>query len=293
MQAIDRVTLKRTDRADVLKPVVNGVMALAYAARPHRLAHPLGFLRLAAEKLVHVPGAPFQRRPDKALTLPDGLVDIGGPMSVDRLVAAYAEGIYPWCHIGPVKWWTPARRAVLFLGESRIEKSLRRVLRQKKFTVTFDTAFDAVMRGCAAPRPGRPVLTWITPRFMAAYSALHRAGHAHSVEVWDEAGNLVGGLYGVASGGTFFTESQFAHARDTSKIAFVTLNRHLAEWGFVLNDGKAMTGHLAALGMREIPRAEFTAVLKAHREAGRAPGRWAVNPELDVAGWEPAQGLRP
>ncbi|WP_339834527.1 leucyl/phenylalanyl-tRNA--protein transferase [uncultured Parvibaculum sp.] len=289
MQAIDRVTMKHAADRNVLKPAVNGVLALAYAARPHRLAHPLGFLRLAAEKLIHRPAAPFQRRPEEALTLPDGLVDIGGPMSLDRLIAAYAEGIYPWCHIGPIKWWAPSRRAVLFLEESRIEKSLRRVLRQRKFTVTFDTAFDAVIEACAEPRPGRPALTWITPRFITAYRALHRAGHAHSVEVWDADGNLAGGLYGVASGGLFFTESQFARSRDTSKIAFVTLNRHLAEWGYVLNDGKAMTGHLAALGMRDIPRAEFMSVLKAHREAGRAPGRWQLDPALDVAGWEPVR----
>ena len=289
MQAIDRVTMKHAADRNVLKPAVNGVLALAYAARPHRLAHPLGFLRLAAEKLIHRPAAPFQRRPEEALSLPDGLVDIGGPMSLDRLIAAYAEGIYPWCHIGPVKWWAPSRRAVLFLEESRIEKSLRRVLRQRKFTVTFDTAFDAVIEACAEPRPGRPALTWITPRFITAYRALHRAGHAHSVEVWDADGNLAGGLYGVASGGLFFTESQFARCRDTSKIAFVTLNRHLAEWGYVLNDGKAMTGHLAALGMRDIPRAEFMSVLKAHREAGRAPGRWQLDPALDVAGWEPVR----
>ena len=175
------------------------------------------------------------------------------------------------------------------LEESRIEKACA-ALRQKKFTVTFDKAFGAVMEACAEPRPGRPALTWITPRFIEAYRALHRAGHAHSVEVWDAEGNLAGGLYGVASGGVFFTESQFARARDTSKVAFVTLNRHLAEWGFVLNDGKAMTGHLAALGMREISRAEFTAILKSRRDAGRPSGRWQADTGLDVAGWGP---LRP
>jgi leucyl/phenylalanyl-tRNA--protein transferase len=264
------------------------VYGLAYAARPRRLAHPFGFAQIGLERLVRGRnGAPFLRRPEEALETPDGLVDIGGPMTVDRLVAAYEKGIFPWCHVGPVKWWAPSQRAVLFLEESRIEKNLRRLLRQDRFTVTFDTRFREVMEACAEPRPGRPALTWISPRFMDAYEALHEAGHAHSVEVRDKDGNLAGGLYGVASGGVFFTESQFARARDTSKVAFVTLNRHLAEWGYTVNDGKDMTGHLAALGMRSIPRAEFAALLHANAGKGRAPGRWEIDTSLDVAGWMP------
>ncbi|HAC56933.1 MAG TPA: hypothetical protein DCF73_01115, partial [Rhodobiaceae bacterium] len=117
--------------------------------------------------------------------------------------------------------------------------------------------------------------------------ALHRQGHAHSVEVWDGGGRLAGGLYGVASGGVFFTESQFARERDTSKIAFVTLNRHLTEWGFVLNEGKEMTGHLAALGMREIPREELLTILDDTAQKGKPPGKWEVDTALDVAAWQP------
>ncbi|MEX1153299.1 leucyl/phenylalanyl-tRNA--protein transferase [Parvibaculum sp.] len=287
MHAPEWFKTRRLPLPGLLRPAVNGALGLAWALMPPRLLHPLGFARLALERLLGRRRGLFTRPPEEALALPDGLVDIGGPMSVDRLVAAYAAGIYPWCHLPPQKWWAPSRRAVLFLAESRIEKSLRRVLRQGRYRVTFDTAFEEVMRACAAPRPGRHALTWISPRFMAAYRALHCAGHAHSVEVWDGDGNLAGGLYGVASGGVFFTESQFARARDTSKIAFVTLNRHLAEWGFTLNDGKHMTAHLAALGLREIGREEFNAILKAGRVA-RPPARWRVDPALDVAGWEPA-----
>lgn len=265
------------------------LLALAYALRPARLLHPLGYARIGLERLRSGSRREdFLRPPERALAVPDGLVDIGGDMSVERLLAAYRRGIFPWCHIGPVKWWAPSRRAVLFLDESRIEKNLRRLLRQRKYSVTFDRAFERVMAGCAEPRPGHVALTWISPRFMAAYSRLHRAGHAHSVEVWDGAGDLVGGLYGVAVGGVFFTESQFAHQRDTSKIAFVTLNRHLAQWGYALNDGKYMTAHLSSLGMREIPRAEFDALLARYADAGRAPGSWEVDDALDVAGWQPA-----
>ena len=260
---------------------------LAYAARPQRILHPLGFVRMAAEKALRRPAGSFLRQPEAALHVPDGLVDIGGPISTDRLVEAYSRGIFPWCHIGPVKWWSPSTRAVLFLSESRIEKNTRRAIRQGRYRVTFDRAFRDVMEACAEPRPGRPALTWISPRFMDAYEALHLEGHAHSVEVWDGDGQLAGGLYGVASGGVFFTESQFARERDTSKIAFVTLNRHLTEWGFVLNDGKEMTGHLAALGMREIPRTEFLAILAGSSQKGRPPGKWEVDPGLDVAAWQP------
>ena len=286
---IERGETRQVHRAaEALSRMVYG---LAYAARPQRLMHPLGFARIGAERLLRGRGGkPFLRAPEEALATPDGLVDIGGEMTADRLVAAYERGIFPWCHVGPVKWWAPSQRAVLFIEESRIEKNLRRLVRQGRYSVTFDTAFREVMEACAEPRPGRPALTWISPRFMAAYEALHEAGHAHSVEVRDLEGNLAGGLYGVASGGVFFTESQFARARDTSKLAFVTLNRHLAEWGYVLNDGKDMTGHLASLGMRNIPRAEFNALLRAAAGKGLPPGRWEVDSSLDVAGWMPAGG---
>ncbi len=263
-------------------------LALAYAVRPARLLHPLGFARLQAERLLRRSrDSQFLRAPDEALSVPDGLVDIGGPMTPERLMAAYRRGIFPWCHAGPVKWWAPSTRAVLFLEESRIEKNLRRTLRQGKFRVTFDEAFGEVMRGCAEPRTGRYALTWITPRFMDAYTKLHEMGHAHSVEVWDEEGELAGGLYGVACGGIFFTESQFARKRDASKVAFVTLNCHLQHWGYVLNDGKSMTGHLAALGMRDIPRTEFNRILTQYENAGRVPGPWKIDPDIDVAGWKP------
>ncbi len=278
----------RTRDPRILTAVSRIALAMAYAVRPRRLSHPLGFMRLGFEKLWHERSDTFfLRTPEHALAIPDGLVDIGGTMSTERLLAAYRQGIFPWCHIGPVKWWTPSVRAVLFFEESRIEKNLRRLLRQKRYRVTFDRAFGDVMRGCAEPRPGHAALTWILPRFMEAYSALHEAGYAHSVEVWDEEGNLAGGLYGVATSGVFFTESQFARQRDASKVAFVTLNCHLEKWGYSLTDGKAMTAHLATLGMREIPRKEFNAVLAAHKNPVQAPGSWHPDPALDVAAWIP------
>ncbi len=271
----------------------HAVLALAYALRGRRALHAAGFVRIACEKLWRRPRGAFLRGADEALSLPDGLVDMGGGMDVERLLTAYSQGIFPWRHIGPVKWWAPSRRAVLFLPESRIGKNLRRLVRQGRYRVTFDTDFEGVMRACAAPREGRHALTWISPAFIDAYCALFEAGHAHSVEVRDGEGNLAGGLYGVVRGGVFFTESMFARQRDTSKIAFVTLNRHLAEWGFVLNDGKHLTGHLEMLGMREIPRAEFGALLAHHAAPCGPRGKWAVDPALDVAGWEPSSPAGP
>ena len=170
----------------------------------------------------------------------------------------------------------------------------RRRLRNKHFSVTFDTDFLAVMAGCAEPRPGRPHLTWITPRIMRAFQKLHELGHAHSVEVWDDEGRLAGGLYGLAVGGVFFTESQFTRKRDASKVGFATLNCHLQKWGFALNDGKNPTAHLAQLGFEQIPRSRFNAILRDH--CGRdvvTPGQWRVDAGLDIGAWDPAAAAAP
>ena len=150
---------------------------------------------------------------------------------------------------------------MLFIEDFHIERNLRRRLKQKEFSVTFDRDFDAVIRACAEPRPGRLPLTWIRDDIIEAYTRAHHAGIAHSVEVWDEEGNLVGGAYGLAIGRVFFTKSQFSRKRDASKVGFATLNCHLQRWGFVLNDGKHLTGHLAQLGFTLIPRHSFNALL--------------------------------
>lgn len=265
-------------------------MAMAYALRGNRRRDILGLVAMGWEKAVRKPEGIFQRDIENALSAPDGLVDLGNDLSVSRLVEAYALGVFPFSHVGPAKWLSPKARALGYLSETRIEKNLRRLLRQKKYTVTFDQDFEAVMRACAAPRTGRIHLTWINERMIAAYKDLHLAGHAHSVEVRNADGELIGGLYGVASGGVFVTESQFNVARDASKVAYVTLNRHLAAWGFQANDGKYMTKHLTNLGMREVFRNEYTRLVS--RTQGLMPaGRWEVDEDLDVAGWKPEQPM--
>ncbi len=225
--------------------------------------------------------------PDSALDHPDGLVGICEDISVDSLMAGYRAGLYPFSHIGPHKWWAPGMRMVLRIQDFHMEKNLRRKLRKKHFKVTFDRAFKDVVEGCGEPRPGRPRLTWVTPDVVEAYVALHEAGHAHSVEVWDADGNLAGGSYGVAVGQVFITESQFTRQRDASKVGFATLNRHLQEWGFVLNDGKRHTNHLAQAGFQLMPRSQFNALLARHGTSETRKGVWEVDDALDVGNWEP------
>jgi leucyl/phenylalanyl-tRNA--protein transferase len=227
--------------------------------------------------------------PDDGLRHPDGLAGICAEMSVPTLRAAYAKGLFPFAHVGPKKWWAPRQRMALFFNDFRIEKNLRRRMRQNDFLVTFDQDFDAVIRACAEPRPGRLHLTWITPDVIEAYTEAFDAGVAHSVEVWDREGQLAGGTYGLSVGRVFFTESQFTRQRDASKIGFAVLNCHLQRWGYLLNDGKHRTSYLNQLGFKLIPRETFNALLvKGCAEAGRQ-GRWAVDPLIDVAKWNPAE----
>ena len=266
---------------------------IAWACMPKR-ARVLPYIWWRAAKHYmtprHARGLP---NPANALDFGEGLVGICDRLTPEITLEAYAKGLYPFCHVGPLKWWTPPSRWVLFFDRTHLEKNLRRTLRQKKFTVTFDRDFRAVMRACAEPRPGRYHLTWIRRPFIQAFTALHEMGHAHSVEVWDRDGNLVGGLYGLAVGGVFFTESQFFRARDASKVGFAVLNQHLQAWGFAMNDGKNETPHLRQTGFVPIPRADFARILEDHAQPPRAIGRWSVDPELDIAAWQPeaAEGI--
>ena len=188
-----------------------------------------------------------------ALDFGEGFVGICDTLTPEIVMETYAKGLYALSHVGPLKWHFPPLRSVLFFDETHLEKNLRRLLRQGKFTVTFDRDFDAVIDACAAPRPGRRHLTWIDDTQKECFKALHRQGHAHSVEVWDANGELAGGLYGLAVGRVFATESQFFRKRDASKVGFAVLNQHLQHWGFVLNDGKNETPHLKQTGFTQCP----------------------------------------
>jgi leucyl/phenylalanyl-tRNA--protein transferase len=264
------------------------VLGLTWSLKPPRLYGVPATLLMLGKYYAGLGLKPAELpEPAGGLRHPDGLAGICADMSVTTLRAAYAKGLYPFAHVGPKKWWAPRQRMALFFDEFRIEKNLRRRMRQNDFLVTFDQDFAAVIRACAEPRPGRLHLTWITPDVIKAYTAAFESGLAHSVEVWDRAGDLVGGTYGVSVGRVFFTESQFTRQRDASKIGFAVLNCHLQRWGYLLNDGKHRTSYLNQLGFKLIPREEFNALLaKGCAEAGRQ-GRWAVDPSIDVAKWNP------
>jgi len=205
------------------------------------------------------PQAPFPAV-DMAEREPDGLLAVGGDLSVNRLVNAYRHGIFPWFgDDDPILWWSPDPRTVLFPERLRISRSLRKTLRKGRFAATLDRNFDAVINACAEPRDAEGG-TWLVPDMIAAYQRLHRFGLAHSVEVWHD-GTLAGGLYGVAIGRVFFGESMFTRANEASKVALVHLCRTLGERGFRLIDCQVLTDHLIRMGAEQIPRAAFIRLL--------------------------------
>ena len=188
-------------------------------------------------------------------------VAMGGDFSIERLMLAYRNGIFPWT-AQPIGWWSPDPRGVIFPREFHVARSLARTLRQKPYTVTVDRAFDQVVAGCAsASRPGR----WITPEFIEAYGRLHRAGHAHSVECW-RGGAVVGGIYGVAVGGIFCGESMFHTTDNASKIALASLMDLLVAKRFALLDTQMVTETTLQFGATEIPRSEYLTILDAVKD---------------------------
>lgn len=221
---------------------------------------------------------------------PRGLIGVSNDLSVETMLARYRRGWFPICHIGPMKWWCPEERAVISPSELRIEKGVRRLLRQKRFLITFDEDFAAVMTACATPRPGKTPLTWITPQIMRAFLQLHEAGYAHSVEVWDDDSRLIAGLYGLAIGGVFFAESRFARADNASKLAVTILHHHLARWGFGSRDAKWMSPQLAALGFHSVSRADFNTMLEEYAFRPSLVGRWEIDETLDTANWDGGRG---
>lgn len=216
-----------------------------------------------------------------ALSEPNGLLCAGGDLAPARLLSAYRQGIFPWFGPeDPLLWWSPDPRMVLFPGEFKIQRSLRKTLRKGGYQVRFDSAFAQVIGACSStPRPGQNG-TWIVPEICRAYGRLHELGFAHSVETWVEGDTgpvLVGGLYGIAIGRMFYGESMFSHRTDASKIALAHLVVFLEKQGFGMIDCQMNTKHLASLGAREIPRQQFIERLQcltADETPPFAPGRW-------------------
>lgn len=196
----------------------------------------------------------------KALDEPDGLLAIGGDLSPSRLVNAYSQGIFPWNNDDqPILWWSPDPRWIIFPQNIKVSRSLKKVLRQQLFSVTFNHDFPAVIRACAAPRRDSEG-TWITSEIIDSFTRLHQLGYAHSVECWQN-GNLVGGLYGMAMGRVFFGESMFSRVSNASKVALVKLARILTACNYKLIDCQVHTRHLESLGAIPISRIEFARIL--------------------------------
>lgn len=216
---------------------------------------------------------------ERALDDPNGLLAAGGGLSVPRLVEAYSRGAFPWFSEGdPVLWWSPDPRMVLPTDRVHVSRSLRRRLRREAFEVTFDRAFEDVLRACAAPRPYE-MGTWLVPAMIQAYQRMYTAGLAHSVEIWMD-DQLAGGLYGVVLGRMFFGESMFTRRTDASKMALVLLAAQLARWGFPLIDCQMRTAHLASMGAIEIPRREFVRRVAGLVAQPAVPAPWRFDPEV-------------
>jgi leucyl/phenylalanyl-tRNA--protein transferase len=211
---------------------------------------------------------------------PDGLLAVGGDLSAERLLLAYAQGIFPWYSEGlPILWHSPDPRMVLLPAELHVSRSLRKAVARAPYGLTLDRAFREVIEACAdCERPGQEG-TWITVEMVEAYVALHELGFAHSVEAWHE-GELAGGLYGVSLGRVFFGESMFAWRSDASKIAFVTLIEQLGRWRFELVDCQVYTEHLERFGAVEWPRERFLEALAQCLEGDTRRGAWRFDPDL-------------
>jgi leucyl/phenylalanyl-tRNA--protein transferase len=212
--------------------------------------------------------------PDPFLTGEDGLLAAGGTLDVDVLLEAYSRGIFPWYSEGsPILWWSPDPRMVLFPEKFRLSKSLAQTIRNKEFETRMDTAFQEVIKQCARqPRPGQAG-TWITREMTDAYIRLHEEGYAHSVEAYWQ-GRLIGGLYGVSLGASFFGESMFHHERDASKVALHRLVEFAIENEFIFIDTQQSTRHMKSLGAEEIPRDKFISLLERSLQTETLRGNW-------------------
>ena len=213
--------------------------------------------------------------PDPLEAGSDGLLAYGGDLQSDRLLSAYAQGIFPWYEEEPILWYSPDPRAVLPVGGLCLNRSLRRTLRRAPYEVSFDRAFRSVIESCASvPRPGQSG-TWIGSDMIEAYCELHRLGFAHSVETWQE-GELVGGIYGVSLGAAFFGESMFSLRTDASKVALVSLMRRIEAFGFRFLDCQQHTPHTEKLGAVLVPREQFLTDLSHALEEPTRRGAWAL-----------------
>ena len=212
--------------------------------------------------------------PHPTLANPDGILAVGGDLSPERIILAYDNGIFPWFNEeDPIIWWSPDPRFILHPSKLKVSKSMRKVLRDEVFQITFDTAFEEVILACSKIPRGGQEGTWITKKMIRAYVRLHELGFAHSVEVRQN-GVLVGGLYGIALGRCFSGESMFAKASNASKAGFITLVKKLEAIGFDMIDCQTHSNHLESLGAEAISRDDFLTFLEKNQEKETLRGNW-------------------
>lgn len=262
-------------------------LATAYWLKPQRVKHFPGLVAgLVGDRLVRPAPIPDASR---IRTSPPGFAGLANDLSTPVVLEAMARGFYPQGHWGSMKWWSPPERAIMDLASVHIAKRFRRTMRGSDMRIAFDTDFAGVIDGCAAPRdPSRPHLTWITPKARALYMRLHAEGHAHSVEVFDAEGKLVGGLFGVTIGPVFSALSMFHIADNASKFAIVSLYHHLADAGFTTVDHQIMSPWVEALGGTVLQRGEYEALLARPAQTTLGTGQWQAKFSLaDTAGWSP------
>ena len=220
-----------------------------------------------------------------ALKDPEGLVAAGGDLSPKRVLRAYHEGIFPWYEEDqPILWWSPNPRGILYPKDFIAHKRLLRTIKKKNWRISFDQSFIEVIKACAEPRSNSRG-TWITSDMLSAYTHLHHLGHAHSIEVWNQDGLVVGGIYGVALGSIFFGESMFSRETDTSKVALLYLCAYLDSWGYKIIDTQLGSKHLTSLGGIEIPRDEYLYVLSKLVSESVRPEAWNQDYRLVLDEW--------
>ena len=214
--------------------------------------------------------------PPPRLAEPEGLLAVGGDLSPERLLLAYASGIFPWYSDGdPILWWSPDPRLLLYPGELHISRSLARTLRKGIYTVTMDTDFEFIITACAQTRGNKRDGTWITDEMVAAYTDLHEKGYAHCVEVRCD-NTIVGGLYGISLGRAFFGESMFSAMPDASKVALANLSNYLQTRNFDFIDCQMPTDHLQRLGARQVQRQKFLKQLASTLKHPSLTGKWLI-----------------
>lgn len=263
---------------------VNLLNSMYRQVRKIGLFHKLGYAQIWCLSRLYPP-PPEGRFPPVWVSpyKPHGLVAVGGSLTPETLLLAYSEGIYPFYVEHPIEWLSCNPRMVLFLERTKLEKKTRRIIRSGRFRVTFDTSYEEVIRACSDR-----AWTWLNPERIDVAVALHRLGRAHSVEVWNEVGDLVGGVVGVDMGRIFVSESCFHRESNAGKVADAYLYCHLQHWGYGLCDAQAYSPHLAELGFEEIPRREYIHRLHEWTDPEIQGRKWSVDERLDVAGWIPA-----